>query len=96
MGLNIDLILKQKGLNRSKLSEMLGKSNRSYVTNALKNPTLKTLEEIAEVLEVDVRELFQPKDGGGLLNGFIQFKDKIYSINNKKDLTSLLSLIEKG
>lgn len=58
MGLNIDKVLESKGLNRSKLSSMLDKKNRSYVTNALKNPTLKTLEEIAKVLNVSVRDLF--------------------------------------
>lgn len=39
---------------------MLGKS-RSYVQNALKNPSLKTLQSIADVLEVDIRDLFAPE-----------------------------------
>lgn len=84
MGLNIDRILERKGLNRSKLSELLGKKNRSYVTNALKNPTLKTLEDISNVLGVSVRDLFDDdsertaeeliNEAEGLLN---KLKDKI-------------------
>ncbi len=59
MGLDIDSILEKKGLNKSTLSTMLGKS-RSYVQNALKNPTLETLQSIADVLQVDIRDLFEP------------------------------------
>lgn len=58
MGLNIERVLKNKGLNKAKLTEMLGKSNRSYVTNLIKSPSYSSLEKIAEVLNVDIVELF--------------------------------------
>lgn len=59
--LNVDRILKAKGINRAKLSEMLGKGdNRSYVSNILNGkPNLETLQRIAEVLEVDISDLFE-------------------------------------
>jgi transcriptional regulator with XRE-family HTH domain len=63
MGLNVDRILEKKSLNRAKLSELLGRGdNRSYVTNLLKTPSLASLEKIAEALEVDIVELFDPVD----------------------------------
>lgn len=59
MPLNIDRVLKAKGLNKAKLAELMGKGdNRSYVTNLLRSPTLSSLEKIAEALDVPVVELF--------------------------------------
>lgn len=59
MGLDIERVLNEKGLNKAKLAEMLGRGdNRSYVSNLLKNPTLKTLEAIANALDVDIKDLF--------------------------------------
>lgn len=57
MSLDIDRVLEKRGLNKSSLSTMLGKS-RSYVQNALKNPTLETLQSIADALDVEVKDLF--------------------------------------
>ena len=57
--LDVERILKEKGLNKSKLAELLGTDNRSYVSNLLNNnPTLSSLQKIADVLEVDVKDLF--------------------------------------
>lgn len=63
MGLNVERILEKKGINKAKLSELLGRGdNRSYATNLLKSPSLASLEKIAEALEVDIVELFDPID----------------------------------
>lgn len=56
--LNVERILKEKGLNKSKLAELLGTDNRSYVNNLLNNPTLSSLQKIADVLNVEVKDLF--------------------------------------
>lgn len=63
MALNVERILEKKGLNKAKLSELLGRGdNRSYATNLLKSPSLVSLEKIAEALNVDIVELFDPVD----------------------------------
>jgi len=93
MGLDVDSVLKSKGLTRSKLSELLG-SNRSYVTNALKNPTLETLEKIATALEVDIRELFSPATGKGELNGFVEYKGEVHKITTVADLENLMEKVK--
>ena len=60
MGFDIDSLLKRKGINKSELAALMGKGdNRSYVTNLLKNPTLKSLQKIADVLKVDIADFFQ-------------------------------------
>lgn len=56
--LDIERILKEKGLNKAKLAELLGTDNRSYVTNLLNNPTLSSLQKITDVLDVEVKDLF--------------------------------------
>lgn len=95
MGLDVDYILKEKGLSRSKLADLLG-SNRSYVTNILKNPTVETLEKVALALEVDIKDLFGDKHS--LLNGFVEYDNTIYSIKSKEDLEELLTIMnsERG
>lgn len=58
----IKVILNNKGLKQTWLSEKLGKSYvivNSYVQNR-KQPSLSTLYQIAEILEIDVRELIVP------------------------------------
>lgn len=63
MALNVERLLEKKGINKAKLSELLGRGdNRSYATNLLKSPSLASLEKIAEALEVDIVELFDPID----------------------------------
>lgn len=94
MGLDVDRILKNKSLSRSKLADLLG-SNRSYVTNALKNPTIETLEKIANALEVDIRELFTPDTADGELNGFVEYNGEIHKISSISDLEILCQLVKK-
>lgn len=52
-------VLEEKGIKQTWLAEKLGKSFsivNSYVSNR-RQPSLEVLFEIAEVLQVDVREL---------------------------------------
>lgn len=93
--LRIDEILKEKNISNLEFAEMLDVSTTS--ASAFKSgrtkPKFDTLVKMAEVLDVDIRELFHPTKGGELLNGFVQYKDKVYTINSKKDLESLLNTI---
>lgn len=55
-------VLKEKGMSQMKLSDRLGKSFNMvnlYVTNK-HQPSIPTLYEIAEILDVDVRDLLIP------------------------------------
>jgi len=55
----IKVVLVEKGLSNNELAEKLGKSKATisrWCTNDMQ-PSLETLFEIAEVLDVDVREL---------------------------------------
>lgn len=55
-------VLEEKGIKQTWLAEKLGKSYNmvnSYVQNR-RQPSLETLNRIANVLDIDVRELIQP------------------------------------
>ena len=55
----IKSVLKEKGIKQTTLSEKLGKSYNmvnSYVQNR-QQPRLEVLNEIAHIIDVDVREL---------------------------------------
>lgn len=57
----IKIVLEEKGIKQTWLAEKLGKSYNminSYVQNR-RQPSLLDLNKIAEILDVDVRELIQ-------------------------------------
>lgn len=89
-------ILKSKGMTQSDLAEKLGTSQETVSRQIGGNPTLKTIKDIANALEVDIRELFYPTKGSELLNGFVQYKDKVYTINNAADLKNLLAIVDSS
>lgn len=61
MGLNIKELCKRKGVTQKELAEKLGIAEISLSRSINGNPTLETLEKIAEGLGVEVTELFAPK-----------------------------------
>lgn len=57
----IKIVLEEKGIKQTWLAEKLGKSYNminSYVQNR-RQPSLIDLNKIAEILDIDVRELIQ-------------------------------------
>ncbi|QII69994.1 helix-turn-helix transcriptional regulator [Apibacter sp. B3706] len=95
MGLNIEKVLHQKGLNKAKLAELLGrKDNRSYVTNLLKSPSYASLEKIADVLGVDVKDLFDDTKEEGL-TALIEFKGEFFKANTVNELEKILAIIKE-
>lgn len=95
MGLNIEKVLHQKGLNKAKLAELLGrKDNRSYVTNLLKSPSYASLEKIADVLGVDVKDLFDNTKEEGL-TALIEYKGEFFKANTVNELEKILDIIKE-
>ena len=60
--MNIDSLLKEKGMTKTMLAEKMGIRSQN-VNVALKNPTEETMRKIATALGVEVWELFTSEDG---------------------------------
>lgn len=61
MKLRIKKILKEKGLTAAQLADKLGITHGAMSLTINGNPTLSTLEKIAEALDVQVVDLFENK-----------------------------------
>lgn len=85
MALRIKELAKEKGYSLETVAGRLGISPVSLSQSLNGNPTMKRLEEVAEVLDVDVSELFEKpvkKDVHGCLyvNGEPRLVKDIYDI----------------
>ncbi len=62
MELRVKEVIKAKGLTMQQVADVLGITRDTLTRNINGNPTIETLERIANALEVDITELFeQPK-----------------------------------
>jgi transcriptional regulator with XRE-family HTH domain len=74
------------------LADKIGLS-RAGLSKAINgNPTVDTLERIANARNVDIIELFKKNDLGEDVNGYIKVKGTVYEIHSFDDLEKLLKL----
>ncbi len=95
MKLSVKEVCKEKGLTIQDLADKMEMKRESLSRAINGNPTLETLERIANALEVDITELFAPSSSGGII-GVIRIRDTNYNINSVPDLSRLLDRIESG
>lgn len=95
MKLSVKELCKEKGLTIQDLADKMEMKRESLSRAINGNPTLETLEKIANALEVDITELFEPSSFGGII-GVIRIRDTNYNINSVPDLSRLLDRIESG
>lgn len=55
-------IIEEKGLTSAKVADKMGITPAAFSLAISRNPSVKTLEKIANALGVEVSELFRPKD----------------------------------
>lgn len=95
MGLKIKEISKQKGIPMSKIAEELGISPITLSQSLNGNPTLSRLTEVANVLGVDVVELFDVPQSGNVY-GCLYVNGKPVVVNNAAEIRALLDEIENS
>jgi len=90
MMLRIKEALKAKGMTQVDFAKTMNMSvvGLNKIING--NPTVESLQKIAEVLNVEVKELFK-SESKGQVNGFIEYDNTIYKIKSKEDLKNVLS-----
>ena len=83
--LRVKEIVKQRGLTLAKVAEMLDVHPVNLSTTLNGNPTIATLEKIANVLEVDFVELFEREDRP-TISGFVKVGNDVMEISSVADL----------
>lgn len=83
--LRVKQIVKEKGLTMAKVAEMLEihPVNLSSALNG--NPTLSTLTRIAEVLEVEIADLFET-ESKPTVYGFVKIGEEVIEVASVSDL----------
>ncbi len=93
--LRIKEILKLRGMTMIELAEKLN-INRVNLSNSINgNPTLKSLLKIAEILEVDISELFAKPVAENVVTGYLEYNGEIYKIESILDIEKLIEKMEK-
>lgn len=90
--LRIKEIAKQKGMSMEDIAEKLGINRVSLSRNINGNPTIETLNKIAHVLGVNIRDLFA-YDNENSISGFVKINDNIYEIKSVSDIERVLETI---
>ena len=93
--LKIKELLKLKGMTMNLLAEKL-EINRVNLSNSINwNPTLKSLLKIAEILEVDISELFAKPNTKNQISGYLEYNGEIYKIESILDIEKLIEKMAK-
>lgn len=58
----------EKGISVNEMSEKLGITRQSFYSIVNGNPTTSTLAKIAEILGVNIKQLFKEDDNGNISN----------------------------
>lgn len=93
MGLKIKEISKQKGIPMSRIAEELGISPITLSQSLNGNPTLSRLTEVANILGVDIVELFDAPPSTNIY-GCLYVNGKPRLVSNMDEIRILLEEIE--
>ena len=85
MALRVKQIAKQKGLTMTKVAELMKVHPVNLSTTLNGNPTLTTLCKVAEVLEVEVADLFETENKPTIC-GFVKIGNEVEEIHSVADL----------
>lgn len=97
--MRIKEIIKSKGFEVQEIARMLGISNNTMSTYINGNPTVYTLQKIADVLHVHITDLFdKPQDPGGrpAVTGFLKINDQIKEVTSLEDLHKIIEYLSSG
>ena len=93
MPLKIKDVAKSKGMTMAQIADTLGINPITLSQSLNGNPTLSRLTEVANVLGVDVSELFVQPKGKQDIHGCIFVDGKPNLVNSREDLESLLKAL---
>ena len=88
--LRVKEIAKQKGLTLAKVAAMLEIHPVNLSTTLNGNPTIATLEKIANVLGVDVTDLIETENKP-IVSGFVKVNGEVIELSSIADLEQALN-----
>ena len=95
MALKIRELAKSKGMTMAEIAEKLGINPITLSQSLNGNPTLSRLTEVANVLGVDVSELFVQPRAGEEIHGCLFIDGDPVVVNSKEELLTLARALEK-
>ena len=87
--LRVKEIVKQRGLTLAKVAELMKVHPVNLSTTLNGNPTLTTLCKVAEVLGVEVADLFEREDRPSI-GGFVKIVTEVVEVSSVADLEKVL------
>lgn len=96
MALKIREVARSKGMTMAQIAEKLGINPITLSQSLNGNPTLSRLTEVANVLGVDVSELFvSPRAGREEIHGCLFIDGDPVIVNSKEELLKLAKTLDK-
>lgn len=92
--LRVKEILKLKGMTMLQLAQILDRNRVTLSSSINGNPTIATLEKIANILEVDLVELFAKPVVENIVTGYLEYNGEIHKIESIKDVESFVQMIK--
>lgn len=93
MDLRVKELCKAKGILFKDLAGLVGVHEVSLRSSLNGNPTLGTLQKVADALGVDFMELFAPKKAD--FTAFIDYRGELHRFDNIEALKAYLSAVEE-
>lgn len=81
-------LCKEAGINQTELADKIGLSRVGLSKAINGNPTISTLEKIADALGVSVTELFEKSNTGDIV-GFVKVGDTVHEVKSAEDVKDL-------
>ncbi len=81
-------LCKEAGINQTELADKIGLSRVGLSKAINGNPTISTLEKIADALDVPVTELFEKSNTGDIV-GFVKVGDTVHEVKSVEDVKDL-------
>lgn len=92
--LRITEILEERGISKTQFADMMGVAKQN-VNLLLETNNIKKLEQIAQVLNVRISDLWIDTDSEEEdVKGYLEYRNQVYKIKSLKDINEFLEMIE--
>ena len=88
MDLRVKEVCKEKGVTLAEVASKIGVAQASLSKMLGGNPTIGTLEKIADALGVPVTELFEKPNASNVI-GFVKVGDTVHEVKSAEDIKKL-------